>query len=163
MAAGAPRRRMKTVPSADCPFGRRRPAWLEPPAPPPAPSPPHFALGGAPCRKGGQPDSARVRSPTPRPDTRALERGRLSHRLLQSLPEIAGARATSAPNYLAATAAAWPAADRTALLDEILAVLDDPRFAPVFAPGSRAEVDIAGVLPFGGPGSRYPAGSTGWR
>ena len=29
---------------------------------------------------------------------------------------------------------------------EVLAVLDDPRFAPLFAPGSRAEVPIVGRL-----------------
>jgi ATP-dependent helicase/nuclease subunit A len=38
----------------------------------------------------------------------------------------------------------WTEADRTALLDGTLAVLAHPDFAPVFAPGSRAEVEIAG-------------------
>jgi len=54
--------------------------------------------------------------------------------------------------YLAATAAAWPDADRDSLVDQVLAVLEDPRFAAVFAPGSRAEIDVAGTLPGGAAG-----------
>jgi ATP-dependent helicase/nuclease subunit A len=36
------------------------------------------------------------------------------------------------------------------LLGGVLAVLDDPLFAQVFAPGSRAEVDVAGRVELGG-------------
>jgi ATP-dependent helicase/nuclease subunit A len=72
----------------------------------------------------------------------ALARGRIIHRLLQSLPEHPPeARRAVGEAYLAAIA---PEIDRTALLDEILAILDDPVFSPIFAPASRAEVDIAG-------------------
>ena len=53
------------------------------------------------------------------------------------------------------------AAERDTLLAEILAILADPAFAPVFAPGSRAEVEIAGRTRLGATAS--PAGSTGWR
>jgi ATP-dependent helicase/nuclease subunit A len=149
-----PLRRMKTVPVLPTlPFGPRRPAWLEKPAPPPAPArrriSPSAALAGADGGAIPTPPLARLDHDS----ALALERGRLSHRLLQSLTEIAPAdRREIGERYLDATAAAWPAADRATLLAGILAVLDDPRFAEVFQPGSRAEVDIAGVLPLGEPG-----------
>ena len=37
-------------------------------------------------------------------------------------------------------------AERDAIVREVLAVLDDARFAPLFAPGSRAEVPIVGIV-----------------
>ena len=40
----------------------------------------------------------------------------------------------------------WTDGDREALAEEVLALIADPRFAPVFAPGSRAEVSIVGRL-----------------
>ncbi|RAI38028.1 hypothetical protein CH338_14135, partial [Rhodoplanes elegans] len=77
----------------------------------------------------------------------ALLRGSLAHRLLQSLPEIAAeARAATARAVLARNAQALPEPVREALLAETLAILDDARFAPLFGPGSRAEVPILGRL-----------------
>jgi ATP-dependent helicase/nuclease subunit A len=71
----------------------------------------------------------------------ALARGRLVHRLLQSLPDHPPeTRREVGARYLAAIA---PTAD-AAILDEIMAVLDDPAFAPLFSAESRAEVEIAG-------------------
>ena len=76
-----------------------------------------------------------------------LDRGRLVHRLLQSLPDIAAAdRAAIGASYLGAFADGWSDDERTALLAEVMAILDHPDFAPVFAAGSRAEVDIAGSI-----------------
>ncbi len=40
----------------------------------------------------------------------------------------------------------WTEADRTALADKVLALIAEPRFAPVFTAGSRAEVSIVGRL-----------------
>ena len=78
---------------------------------------------------------------------RALLRGTLVHRLLQSLPDIATARRRDAAlGYLARNAGHWTAGDREALAAEVLALIEDPRFAAVFAVGSRAEVAIAGWL-----------------
>jgi ATP-dependent helicase/nuclease subunit A len=78
---------------------------------------------------------------------RALLRGTLVHRLLQSLPDIAVARRSDAAlGYLARNAGHWTAGDREALAAEVLALIEDPRFAAVFAVGSRAEVAIAGRL-----------------
>jgi ATP-dependent helicase/nuclease subunit A len=78
---------------------------------------------------------------------RALLRGTLVHRLLQSLPDAATERRRDAAlGYLARNAGHWAAADREALATEVLAVIEDPRFAAVFAVGSRAEVAIVGRL-----------------
>ncbi len=78
---------------------------------------------------------------------RALLRGTLVHRLLQSLPDVvAEGRRDAALRYLARNAGDWSEAEREALAGRMLALIGDPRFAPVFAPGSRAEVSIAGRL-----------------
>jgi ATP-dependent helicase/nuclease subunit A len=79
--------------------------------------------------------------------TRAIQRGTLAHRLLQSLPDVAvEGRRDAALRYLARNAADWGDGDRKALAEQMLALIADPRFAPVFAPGSRAEISIAGRL-----------------
>jgi ATP-dependent helicase/nuclease subunit A len=78
---------------------------------------------------------------------RALQRGTLVHRLLQSLPDVATERRRDAAlKYLARNADGWTDGDRAALAEAMLALIGDSRFAAVFAPGSRAEVSIAGRL-----------------
>jgi ATP-dependent helicase/nuclease subunit A len=78
---------------------------------------------------------------------RALQRGTLVHRLLQSLPDIAtDRRRDAALAYLARNADGWSADEQNALAEAALALIADARFAPVFAPGSRAEVSIVGRL-----------------
>jgi ATP-dependent helicase/nuclease subunit A len=78
---------------------------------------------------------------------RALQRGTLVHRLLQSLPDVALARRRDAAlDYLTRNADGWTAGDREALAEGVLALIGDTRFAPVFAPHSRAEVSIVGRL-----------------
>jgi ATP-dependent helicase/nuclease subunit A len=81
----------------------------------------------------------------------ALLRGSLVHRLMQSLPGIAAdARRKAAQDYLARAGAKLPAEDQAKLVGQVIAVLDDPRFGALFAPGSRAEVPIVGRLRTGG-------------
>jgi ATP-dependent helicase/nuclease subunit A len=78
---------------------------------------------------------------------RALQRGTLVHRLLQSLPDVASEqRRAAALKYLARNADGWTDGDREALAEGALALIGDIRFAAVFAPGSRAEVSIVGRL-----------------
>jgi ATP-dependent helicase/nuclease subunit A len=78
---------------------------------------------------------------------RALQRGTLVHRLLQSLPDVAAERRRDAAlAYLARNADGWSEGERAALAQQVLALIVDLRFAPVFAPGSRAEVSIVGRL-----------------
>jgi ATP-dependent helicase/nuclease subunit A len=79
---------------------------------------------------------------------RALERGRLVHRLLQSLPDIPPERRKeAAARFLAKAAASFDAAAQAEIASKVLAVLDDKSFAEIFAPGSRAEVPIVGRIP----------------
>jgi ATP-dependent helicase/nuclease subunit A len=78
---------------------------------------------------------------------RALQRGTLVHRLLQSLPDIATERRRDAAlKYLARNADGWIEGDREELAQAVLALIGDSRFAAVFGHGSRAEVSIAGRL-----------------
>jgi ATP-dependent helicase/nuclease subunit A len=77
----------------------------------------------------------------------ALQRGTLVHRLLQSLPDIATERRREAAlGFMARNASDWSEADRVTLADKVLALIAEPRFAAVFAAGSRAEVAIVGRL-----------------
>jgi ATP-dependent helicase/nuclease subunit A len=79
--------------------------------------------------------------------SRAMQRGTLVHRLLQSLPDIAPPRRREAARaYLARNAIGWSDAERQTLGQSVLALIDDRRFAAVFADGSRAEVSIVGRL-----------------
>jgi ATP-dependent helicase/nuclease subunit A len=78
---------------------------------------------------------------------RAMQRGTLVHRLLQSLPDVAaGRRRDAALNYLARNADGWTNSDREALAEGVLALIGDVRFAAVFGADSRAEVAIVGRL-----------------
>jgi ATP-dependent helicase/nuclease subunit A len=78
---------------------------------------------------------------------RALQRGTLVHRLLQSLPDVtADRRRDVALRYLARNADGWTDGDREALAEGVLALIGDIRFAAVFSPGSRAEVSMVGRL-----------------
>jgi ATP-dependent helicase/nuclease subunit A len=75
----------------------------------------------------------------------ALARGRIVHRLMQSLPDVVPARRGEAMQRYLARAKGLDAAERAALAAQVMAILDDPRFAPLFA-GSRAEVPIVGRI-----------------
>jgi ATP-dependent helicase/nuclease subunit A len=76
---------------------------------------------------------------------KALTRGNLVHRLLQSLPDLLPEwRENAARHYLARNAKKFSAAEQEELLTKVLALLSDKRFAELFAPGSRAEVPIVG-------------------
>ncbi len=74
-------------------------------------------------------------------------RGRILHRLLELLPEVdLPMRAVAADRLLARLASEIDETERVRWRDECLAVLDAPQFARVFAPGSRAEVAVAGEV-----------------
>jgi ATP-dependent helicase/nuclease subunit A len=110
------------------------PAWIEAPAPrevafaPVAPSRP---LAG---------------EVTPERLAR-LEEGRLAHRLLQSLPALpAERRRDAAQAYLARRGGLIGAERCDALVARVLALIEAPRLAALFGPGSRAEVPFAARL-----------------
>ncbi len=116
------------------------PSWARVAAPP-EPSPPTPLAPSRP--EGAEPP---VRSPIG-PDSGArFRRGRLIHRLLELLPEIPAARRPAVARELLSNPlhGLEPCA-REEIVDAALSVLEDPSFAPLFGPGSRAEVAIAGV------------------
>jgi ATP-dependent helicase/nuclease subunit A len=78
---------------------------------------------------------------------RALQRGTMIHRLLQSLPDVPPqSRAEAAQRFAARQTIDIDAAERDAIVHRALAIIDDPRFAALFASGSRAEVPIVGQV-----------------
>ena len=72
------------------------------------------------------------------------------HRLMQSLPDIPPERrAEAARRYIARAGKELHEDERDEIAAQVFAVLDDPQFAALFAPGSRAEVPIVGRLQSG--------------
>jgi ATP-dependent helicase/nuclease subunit A len=81
----------------------------------------------------------------------ALLRGSLTHRLIQSLPDIPAARrAKTAQDYLARIGGELTGEVRKAISDEVMRVLDHQHFRELFGPNSRAEVPIIGRVMAGG-------------
>ena len=80
-------------------------------------------------------------------DGRRFKRGRLIHRLLQTLPDLPAAeRAAAGARFLASPLHDLTAAEAEEILAEALGVLSAPALAALFGPGSRAEVPLAGVV-----------------
>jgi ATP-dependent helicase/nuclease subunit A len=120
------------------------PAWLRQPAPAqvprPAPLSPSSAFDEETLQIAPSAGSAADRQ-------KALERGRLVHRLMQALPDIpAERRQDAAERYLANAATEFLPAEQAAMTKQVRAILDDKNFAEIFAPGSRAEVPIVGRI-----------------
>jgi ATP-dependent helicase/nuclease subunit A len=115
------------------------PSWVSAPAPH-EPALPHLirpsdAAGMPPTFSPLQAGAARFR------------RGLLVHALLARLPEIAlHQRRAVATKFLQTKG--WK--DPEVLVNETLAVLEESSFAPVFAPGSKAEVDLLADLDWKG-------------
>ncbi len=84
-----------------------------------------------------------LRSPVSQTPDR-FSRGNIIHKLLEVLPDIDPKRRSDAAYaYLAKNKYLSPPA-RDNIAKEVFAVLDHPEFAPLFAPGSQAEVSLAG-------------------
>jgi ATP-dependent helicase/nuclease subunit A len=97
------------------------------------------AIGGA----GEQPPLG----PMALAKNRRFSRGRLVHTLLQYLPEIAPEeRRRAAETFVALRGSDLPAAMREEIVRESLAIVEDDRFAPLFAPGSLGEVPVVARL-----------------
>ncbi|MBF0665010.1 MAG: PD-(D/E)XK nuclease family protein, partial [Brevundimonas sp.] len=127
------------------------PGWT---AAPPAPD--HAARFAAASQMEGA-----VRIPAPSPLATAagagaplgrFRRGDLIHRLLERLPEIAPAERAAAAARMLSRERDLTDAHRAEMIAAAFSVLDDIRFAPVFGPGSRAEVALSGTAPELPPG-----------
>ncbi len=159
---GSPVRRLENVPTVFAAKAAASPAAMAPPPLPdwavrvakPEPSP----LLLAPSRLGPDIDGRATLSEQPPLGPLALaanhrfSRGRLTHTLLQYLPEIDPIEQEHAARaFVAARGASLPEAMQDEIVGETLAIVRDPRFAPLFAPGSLSEVPV--VARFGiGPG-----------
>jgi ATP-dependent helicase/nuclease subunit A len=134
--------RYKTTPpdTAACPDA----PWLTRPLPP---EPPSRRL-----RPSDNDEAAPARNEAASAARRAAAgRGIAMHRLLQSLPDIApDKRGETAHAFLARQMPGMPQAERDALAAGTIRLLNDPRFAHLFLPGSRAEVSLAGTIEIGG-------------
>jgi ATP-dependent helicase/nuclease subunit A len=76
---------------------------------------------------------------------RRFQRGLLVHKLLEVLASTPRqARRAKALALLKRSGADIDESQSRTLVEEVLAALDHPDFAPLFGPGSRAEVSIAG-------------------
>lgn len=81
----------------------------------------------------------------------ARRRGVLIHRLLQELPRFeASARMERAKHYLDRCAADLAGDIRETMAAEAIKVIADPKLAPLFGEGSRAEVSVLGKWDGGG-------------
>ncbi len=117
------------------------PAWLDRP-PPPEPIPPRPLVPSQP----GEGEPA-LRSPFTADDTSRFQRGTAIHRLLQMLPGLPPAQQQDAARrYLGRATLGFTPDAQVEIANAVHAVLHDPRFAAVFAPGSVAEAPIAGRL-----------------
>ena len=120
------------------------PPWLREPAPAQAPQLAPLSPSSAFEEQIGRIASA---AGTGKERRKALERGRIVHRLLQSLPDIPPARRPdAAERYLDRADAELSPTERTEITGQVLALLADAKFARIFAIGSRAEVPIIGYI-----------------
>jgi ATP-dependent helicase/nuclease subunit A len=127
------------------PVAAPREAWSSlPPPPEPLPQRPL-----APSRLAEEPGvlaPLQIRADGSKADIR-FRRGRLIHRLLQTLPDLPpAARAAAARKFLASRAPDLAPELRQEMAAETLGLIAHPDFAPLFGPGSRAEAPLVGEL-----------------
>lgn len=129
------------------------PANLSRPLPPPARLPRPLSPSGAGAIIDDDADDLIVTSPLfsdKKKGDRSLERGRLLHRMLQVLPDIApDERKAAACRYAERAARFWPASERSSLVGSVMAVMDHPDLQAVFSAHGQPEVAIMGTLTLG--------------
>lgn len=119
------------------------PAWLFRPAPPEA-DPPRPLVPSRPAQSDAD---IPVLSPLKGQDNNRFKRGNLTHKLLQILPELPAAERSGAmQRYLSRPAHKLDPETQAGIAAEVEAILTHPDFAPVFGPGSLAEVPVSGML-----------------
>lgn len=117
------------------------PAWARQPAPE-EPSPPKPLTPSRPSREAPPP-----LSPVAADRVAGLARGRLIHRLLQTLPELdVSQREEATRRFLAHPAHRLAVAAQAEIAAEVLRLLEHPEFAELFGPGAEVEAPIAGRI-----------------
>jgi ATP-dependent helicase/nuclease subunit A len=117
------------------------PEWLRNPAPQEGDAPVAFA----PSKQDA--DEQPAASPLDPTNTQRFRRGLATHKLLQILPDLLPERREAAArNYVSRPALGLSQDLQDNILTETMRVLNDPVFAPVFAPGSLAEVPVTGEI-----------------
>jgi ATP-dependent helicase/nuclease subunit A len=121
------------------------PQWLRQPALPAAPA---FVAMSPSAVFEDEAGRRFARAATSAADRRkALARGRIVHRLMQSLPDIPPAsRKDAIERYLTNNAVDFLPTEQAQIARQLLTILNDLIFAELFAPGSRAEVPIVGRI-----------------
>ncbi len=117
------------------------PLWLLKKAPQ-EPHPPATLMPSRPSQP-----NAPAASPLERAEMQRFRRGNLSHKLLETLPDLPEDRRKQAgARFLKTHGADLKESLRAEILEEITKILHHPDFAGIFGPGSRAEVPITGLL-----------------
>ncbi|MGH6814204.1 MAG: double-strand break repair helicase AddA [Hyphomicrobiaceae bacterium] len=149
-------RRLQTAQTRPCETPRGGTARVPSPQPLPewaqrrAPPEPQLVVPLAPSRLAAL-AAAEAGEPAPSPqvlseDNRLL-RGSLTHALLEHLPKLPSKSwERAAAGFLVKRAAPLPHDVRASIAAEVLAILRDPAFAPVFGPHSRAEVALVAQI-----------------
>lgn len=129
------------------------PAWVGQPLPEePAPAQPL-----APSRPDDEEPA--VKGPLSEDVAWKFRRGVIVHQILEVLPQLPPDKWERAlAHYLTRPALGLPPAEQENFAAEILAVLRHPEFAPIFGPGSRAEVPVTGQFESRGVGAKILSG-----
>ncbi|MCE7998172.1 MAG: double-strand break repair helicase AddA [Rhodobiaceae bacterium] len=145
---GEQRRDIKsTAPKAVAAPRSELPGWASRP-PPPEPVP---ARPLAPSKLVEDFNEPTIASPLSQGGADRFKRGRLIHRLLETLPDISeDKREAAAQQFLASDGLALSGDEQAEIASAVHAVLAAPSFAPLFGPGSRAEVSLVGEVERGG-------------
>lgn len=119
------------------------PEWLHVPA---APEPVPYPVLSPSALMPGE-EEPTVLSPLSQDGLSRFMRGRLIHALLQTLPDLPPETwLAAAHRYLAQPTHDLGDSQVDEIAREVLMVLETPTFAPLFAPGSRAEVPLVGKI-----------------
>ncbi len=119
------------------------PAWINGPPPGETPGPRRIAPSAL-APEGSEPPALSPLAPDAR---KRFLRGRLIHELLQRLPDLPKERWQDAASMRLRREGDLDEAALDAIVSETLNVLNDPKFARLFGPGSRAEAAIVGRGP----------------
>jgi ATP-dependent helicase/nuclease subunit A len=92
-------------------------------------------------------DEPSVQSPLGGDQGQSFKRGILIHKLLELLPDLApDRRFDAAERFLGQPVHGLESDQQFEIANETLAIFDNPDFAPIFGPASRAEVPLVGIV-----------------